>query len=162
MRNKIISILSILMLFALGANAQTDYQTAKEKVKIGGKNIVVKSEVYVNLMPGVISDNQNEKPDCSKMGKLIAPVTIETANGARLPKGFEIKQIWIKNNDAWRQIRFNKDETNVKETSIYAVARDCPNEKFNADKEIIVVVELKYKGKSYFVRSSQTKVEKVY
>lgn len=162
MRNKTIYTILILMLLAVGVNAQGSYQTAKEKVKIGGKNISVKSEIYVNLMPQVIGDNPNEKIDCSKNGLLIAPITIESVNNSKLPKGIEITRLWIKNNGVWSQIKFNKDETNAKETSIYAVARDCPNEKFNADKEIIAVVEVKYKGKSYFVLSNQTKVQKAY
>jgi hypothetical protein len=160
MRHKIISTFFILTLFAVGANARTGYESAREKVKIGGKNIIVKSQVYLNLMPGAISENEIE--DCSKTGKLIAPVTLENTNGGRLPKQIEILRVWIKNNDSWRQISFNKDEINHKESSIYAVARACPNEKFKAEKEIIVVVELKYKGKSYFVRSKQTETEKVY
>ena len=113
-------------------------------------------------MPQVIGDNPNEKIDCSKNGSLIAPITIESVNSSKLPKGIEITRLWIKNNGVWIQTKFNKDETNAKETSIYAVARDCPNEKFNADKEIIAVVEIKYKGKSYFVLSNQTKLNKAY
>lgn len=162
MRNKTIFTFLILILFAVGANAQNGYKSAKEKVKIGGKNIVVKSNVYLNLMPQVVSDNPIEKPDCSKSGSLIAPVTIETADNSKLSKGIEIKQVWIKSNDVWRQIQFNKDETDKKENSIYSIARACPNYEIKPEKIIIVVVELKYKGKSYFVRSSQTKLVAAY
>lgn len=152
----------MLLLFGIIANAQNGYQSAKEKVKIGGKQIVVKSNVYLNLMPQVSGDKPTEKPDCSKSGALIAPVTIETANGSKLPSGIEIKRIWIKNSGVWQQIQFNKDEINIKANSIYSVARDCPKNEIKPEKETIIAVEFNYKGKSFFVRSSQTKLEAAY
>lgn len=162
MRHNTLFTILILMLFAVAANAQNGYQAAKEKVKIGGKQIVVKSEVYLNRMPQAMVLNPNLNLDCSKSGSLIAPVTIESANGSTFPKGIEIKQIWIKNNNLWLKFRFNKDETNVKESSIFSVGRECPNDKFDDEQTVIIVVELKYKSKSYFVRSNQTKIEKVF
>ena len=114
-------------------------------------------------MPQSIDDDKPVgKTDCSKSGTLIAPVTIETFDNSKIPKGIEIKQIWMKNNDSWRQIHFNKDETNAKENSISSVARDCPNYVIKPEKKIIVVVELKYNGRNYFVRTSQTKLETAY
>ena len=142
---------------AIGAQAQSGYKTATEKVKIGGKNIVVSGNIYVNLMPMVFEESQ-KNIDCSKSGNLIAPATIETEDEKKLPTNLEIKKYWIKNNGIWLSMSFNKDETETKANSIYSVARTCPNDKFNVDIEIVAVVELKYKGKSYFVRSSQTKL----
>jgi len=162
MVNKTIFTFLILILSAVGANAQTGYKTAKEKIKIGGKSIVVKSEVYLNLMPQIISDDPKEKPDCLKSGSLIAPVTIESADKLKLPKEIEIKQLWIKSGDVWQQVQISKNETNKKENSIYSIARTCPNGKINRESLITLVVELKYKGKSYFVRSNQTKLMAVY
>jgi hypothetical protein len=158
MRYKTIFTFLILILFAASAGAQNGYQSAKETVKVGGKRIVVKTNVYLNLMPQIIDDNPI-KPDCSKSGSLIAPATVETANNSKLPTGIEIRQVWIKSNGVWRQIQFHKDETNKKENSIRSVARACPNNDIKQEKEIIVAIELKYKGKSYFVRSSQTKIQ---
>ena len=162
MRYKTISTLFILLLFGAIANAQNGYQSAKEKVKIGGKQIVVKSSVYLNLMPQISGNNPTEKTDCSKSGALIAPVTIETANNSELPAGIEIKRIWTKNSGVWRQIQFNKGETDIKANSIYSVARDCLKNEIKPEKETIIAVEFDYKGKSFFVRSSQTKLEAAY
>ena len=162
MRNKITSALLSLMFLGILANAQNGYQSAREKVKIGGKQIIAKSEIYLNLMPQSIEDKPVGKVDCSKSGTLIAPVTIETFDNSKLPKGIEIIRVWMKNNDGWRQIQFNRNERSIKETSINSVARACPNYVIKPEGKIIAAVEVKYRGKNYFVRTSQVKLEVVY
>jgi len=153
---KLIITLTIMIFTAIGVVAQNGYKTATEQVKIGGKNISVSGNIYVNIMPRIIDDNQ--KIDCAKNGNLIAPMMIETVDKKKLPSNLTVKQIWIKNNNIWQKILFNREETESKESAISTVARACPSDKFDVDKEIIAVVELKYKGKTYFVRSSQNKL----
>jgi hypothetical protein len=161
MRSNKTFILLILFMICVGAaNAQTGYKSAADKVKISGKTIVAKSKAYVNLMPMIIDEKQ--KRNCSRDGSLIAPVTIETNDKTNLPGGFEIKRIWLKSGDFWQSAVFNKDETVVKENSISSIARACPDSKFKVNEPVKIVVEIKHKGKTYFVASNQTKLERVY
>lgn len=157
---KTIALLFLILFVAGAASAQKSYKSAADRVKIAGEPLVVRSEIYVNLMPSAVIENQTR--DCSKTGTLIAPVTIVTANDSSLPKDVEIKRIWIHSDGFWRDFSFNANETNVMEKSLYTIARACPDSKLKVDKPIKVVVEIKHKGKSYFIRSSQTKLEKVF
>ena len=157
---KITVFLFLIFLAAIAANAQKSYKSAAQKIKLAGKTIVVKSEAYVNLMPTVIDENQ--KQDCAKTGTLIAPVTIETVDNSRLPSALKIERLWIRSGGIWRQYLFNKDETSVRKNSIYSVARGCPDPGFKIDEPVKIVVEIKRKGRSYFIASSQTQLEKAY
>jgi len=160
---KTIAFLFLILFSVVAANAQKSYKSAASKVRIAGKTIVAKSSVYINLMPGVMDENQGKtKQICSETGSLIAPFLIETNNNSSLPKGIQFKSIWIKNNGFWWSNTPNKAETETKENSISSVARACPSSKLTADKPIKVVIQVTYKGKSYFISSNQTKLEKVY
>ena len=163
MRSKKLLILFSLVFIFIGghsAQAQRSYKSAAGTIKLGGKTIIAKSEAYLNSMPTVV--DQNQKRDCSKNGNLIAPVTIQTDDRANLPRGITVRRIWIRSGVFWQQFNFNANETSVKAEAISAIGRTCPNAKIIADQAVKVVIEIRYKNKSYFVSTDQTKLEKVY
>ena len=125
--------------------------SAPETLSVDNKSIVLKTFIYLNLMPIV-----SETP-------MIVPIHLETADSSDIPISISLKSIYVvKESEVWKSFFTNEDpaESEIRPYRIIKIARNGP--KWGPDIYVDVVVSLEINNKKYLIRASDQYISAAY
>jgi hypothetical protein len=127
---------------------------APTELNVSGMSISFEPYAYLNLMPRVIGSPKREI-DCAKEGRFLVKILF---NRSSLPKDTSIEKVWVHTGGGWWSGSFNAAETRRESANLVMIARDCPPQNFRPGVLVDVVLEVKDKQITKYLRSPPTKL----
>jgi hypothetical protein len=128
---------------------QAELLKAPTELNIGGVKLSFESEAYLDLMLQMI-DSSDRKIDCAMEGRLIVPIRIHVSV---LPKDTTIENVWIHSDGKWWSGKFNAAETGKGKDHLRMITRGCPTQIFRRGAFADVIVEVRDKRTTRYLRA---------